>query len=100
MRLGGVDLRDATLESLRRRIVFLPQEGHLFSGTLADNVRLALPEASDEEVAEALAGSARSRASRRCRTGSRPTCGRAASGSPRASASSSASPASRSPTRR
>ena len=54
MRLGGVDLRDATLESLRRQIVFLPQEGHLFSGTLADNIRLALPEATDEEVAGAL----------------------------------------------
>ena len=41
--LGGVDLRDGTLDSLRRRIVMLPQEGHLFSGTIADNVRLADP---------------------------------------------------------
>jgi ATP-binding cassette subfamily B protein len=52
--LGGVDLRDGTLESLRRRIVLLPQEGHLFSGTIADNVRLARPEASDEDVLRAL----------------------------------------------
>ncbi|HYX87765.1 MAG TPA: ABC transporter ATP-binding protein [Gaiellaceae bacterium] len=52
--LGGVDLRAATLGSLRRRIVMLPQEGHLFSGTVADNVRLADPGASDEEVAGAL----------------------------------------------
>jgi ATP-binding cassette subfamily B protein len=51
---GGVDLRAATLESLHRRIVMLPQEGHLFSGTIADNVRLADPGASDEEVARAL----------------------------------------------
>jgi ATP-binding cassette, subfamily B, bacterial len=51
---GGVDLRDATLTSLHRRIVLLPQEGHLFSGTIADNVRLAEPHASDEEVAAAL----------------------------------------------
>jgi ATP-binding cassette subfamily B protein len=51
---GGVDLRAATLESLRRRIVMLPQEGHLFSGTIADNVRLANPDASDEQVARAL----------------------------------------------
>jgi ATP-binding cassette subfamily B protein len=51
---GGVDLRDATLESLHHRIVLLPQEGHLFSGTLADNVRLAQPQASDDEVREAL----------------------------------------------
>jgi ATP-binding cassette subfamily B protein len=52
--LGGVDLRDCTLGSLRRRIVMLPQEGHLFSGTIADNVRLAEPEASDDEVVHAL----------------------------------------------
>ncbi|HEY6962914.1 MAG TPA: ABC transporter ATP-binding protein [Gaiellaceae bacterium] len=51
---GGVDLRDASLDELRSRIVFVPQEGHLFSGTIADNVRLARPEASDEEVREAL----------------------------------------------
>jgi ATP-binding cassette subfamily B protein len=52
---GGVDLRDASLRELRERIVFVPQEGHLFSGTIADNVRLARPEASDEEVENALA---------------------------------------------
>jgi ATP-binding cassette subfamily B protein len=51
---GGVDLRDATLTSLRRRIVMLPQEGHLFSGTIAENVRLAEPSSSDEDVALAL----------------------------------------------
>jgi len=52
--LGGVDLRDATLDSLHRGIVMLPQEGHLFSGTIADNIRLAHPDASDDEVAQAL----------------------------------------------
>jgi ATP-binding cassette subfamily B protein len=51
---GGVDLRDASLEALRQRIVFVPQEGHLFSGTIADNVRLARPGASDEEARAAL----------------------------------------------
>ncbi len=51
---GGVNLRDATLEDLRRRIVFVPQEGHLFSGSIADNVRLARPEATDDDVREAL----------------------------------------------
>ena len=34
--------------------MLLPQEGHLFSGTIADNVRLARPEASDEDVLRAL----------------------------------------------
>jgi len=52
--LGGVDLRDARIDSLRHRIVMLPQEGHLFSGTIADNVRLADPGASDEAVLHAL----------------------------------------------
>ena len=52
--LGGVDLKDATLESLHRRIVLLPQEGHLFSGTIAENVRLAHPEATDDEVRSAM----------------------------------------------
>jgi ATP-binding cassette subfamily B protein len=52
--LSGVDLRDATFESLHRRIVLLPQEGHLFSGTIADNVRMAHPEATDEEVRSAM----------------------------------------------
>jgi ATP-binding cassette, subfamily B, bacterial len=51
---GGVDLRDAQLDDLRRRIVFVPQEGHLFSGTIADNIRLAKPEASDDEARAAL----------------------------------------------
>jgi ATP-binding cassette subfamily B protein len=54
IRLGAVDLRDGTLESLRHRIVMLPQEGHLFSGTIADNVRLADPDASDEALRYAL----------------------------------------------
>jgi ATP-binding cassette subfamily B protein len=52
--LGGLDLRDGRLASLRHRIVMLPQEGHLFSGTIADNVRLADPEASDQAVLHAL----------------------------------------------
>ena len=51
---AGVDLREATLGSLHHRIVMLPQEGHLFSGTIADNVRLADPGASDESVIRAL----------------------------------------------
>jgi ATP-binding cassette subfamily B protein len=50
IRYGGVDLRDVSLRRLRERIVLIPQEGHLFEGTIADNVRLGLPGASDDEV--------------------------------------------------
>ena len=41
VRYGGVDLRDATMTSLRERMVVVPQEGFLFNGTIADNIRLA-----------------------------------------------------------
>jgi ATP-binding cassette, subfamily B, bacterial len=51
---GGISLRDAPLDNLREQIVFVPQEGHLFSGTISDNVRLARPDATDEQVRTAL----------------------------------------------
>ncbi len=51
---GGVDLRDATLASLRERVVVVPQEGYLFGGTIADNVRVARVAATDDEVRNAL----------------------------------------------
>jgi ATP-binding cassette subfamily B protein len=51
---GGRDLREAASQSLREQIVFLPQEGHLFAGSIGDNVRLARPDAKDEEVEAAL----------------------------------------------
>ena len=55
VRLGGVDLRDATLRSFRDRIVVVPQEGFLFDGTIADNLRFARPSATDAELRAALA---------------------------------------------
>jgi ATP-binding cassette subfamily B protein len=54
VRVGGVDLRNATFASLRERIVVVPQEGFLFAGSLRDNVRVGRPEATDVEVEEAL----------------------------------------------
>ncbi len=54
VRFGSVDLRDAALTSLRQRIVVVPQEGFLFDGTIADNLRLARPGASDDDVRAAL----------------------------------------------
>jgi ATP-binding cassette subfamily B protein len=51
---GGVDLRDASLSSLRRNMTVVPQEGFLFNGTIRDNVRIGRPQASDAEVEAAL----------------------------------------------
>ncbi len=51
---GGVDLRDATLASLRERIVVVPQEGFLFAGSIRDNVRVGRDGASDAEVERAV----------------------------------------------
>lgn len=51
---GELDLRDARLASIRRRIVLLPQEGYLFKGTVADNIRLSRPEAADAEIARTV----------------------------------------------
>jgi ATP-binding cassette subfamily B protein len=51
---GGVDLRDATMSSLRERVAVVPQEGFLFHGTIMDNVRIGRDGATDDEVREAL----------------------------------------------
>ncbi len=52
---GGVDLRDATLASLRERIVVVPQEGFLFAGTVRENVRVGRVGATDAEIDAAVA---------------------------------------------
>ncbi len=52
---GGVDLRNATLTSLRATIVVVPQEGFLFAGTIRDNVRVGRDGATDEDVGAAIA---------------------------------------------
>jgi ATP-binding cassette subfamily B protein len=51
---GEVDLRVASMASLRERIVVVPQEGFLFGGTIRDNIRVAKSSATDDEVAAAL----------------------------------------------
>jgi ATP-binding cassette, subfamily B, bacterial len=48
--LNGVDLRDVPFSSLRRRVVMVPQEGFLFDVPLRENIRLARPDASDDDV--------------------------------------------------
>jgi ATP-binding cassette subfamily B protein len=51
---GEIDLRVASMASLRERIVVVPQEGFLFGGTIRDNIRVAKSSATDDEVAAAL----------------------------------------------
>ncbi|MEV4425666.1 thiol reductant ABC exporter subunit CydD [Streptomyces sp. R-07] len=54
VRVGGADLATLDLEEWRARIAWVPQRPHLFAGTVAENVRLARPDASDEAVRDAL----------------------------------------------
>lgn len=54
VRVGGRDLGDLDLERWRSRIAWVPQRPHLFADTIAENVRLARPDADDEEVLTAL----------------------------------------------
>ena len=48
--IDGVDTRQINLLDLRQGIAYLPQQTDLFSGTIAENLRLANPIASDEEL--------------------------------------------------
>jgi ABC-type multidrug transport system fused ATPase/permease subunit len=50
VRVDGRDLRDIRLESYRRQLGVVLQDPFLFSGTIADNIRFARPDATDEEV--------------------------------------------------
>lgn len=52
--VGGHDTRAVTLQSLRGSIGLVPQKAYLFSGTVASNIRMGNPDASDEQVWEAL----------------------------------------------
>ncbi|WPO72702.1 thiol reductant ABC exporter subunit CydD [Streptomyces sp. KN37] len=54
VRVGGVDLADVSPERWRERIAWVPQRPHLFAGTIAENVRLARPDASEVQLREAL----------------------------------------------
>ncbi len=53
VRVDGQDIREATQDSLRENISFVPQEPILFHRSLKDNIRYGRPEATDEEVIEA-----------------------------------------------
>ncbi len=52
--LDGIDLRQLTLRSLRRAVCLVPQETQFFHDTLAANLRLARPRATESELLDAL----------------------------------------------
>ncbi|WP_329615105.1 thiol reductant ABC exporter subunit CydD [Streptomyces brevispora] len=54
VRVGGTDLAALSPERWRERIAWVPQRPHLFAGTIAENVRLARPDADDSAVTAAL----------------------------------------------
>jgi ATP-binding cassette, subfamily B, multidrug efflux pump len=54
VKIDGVDVRDVTMESLRRQIGIVLQDTFLFSASVMDNVRFGRPDATDEEVMAAI----------------------------------------------
>ena len=54
VRLSGIDVRDLSAASIRETVGMVTQDGHLFHDTVRANLRLARPEATDEELWDAL----------------------------------------------
>jgi ABC-type multidrug transport system fused ATPase/permease subunit len=54
VRLSGVDVRDLSFDSIRETMGLVTQDGHLFHESIGDNLRLARPSASDEELWDSL----------------------------------------------
>jgi putative ABC transport system ATP-binding protein len=53
--IADVPLNEVRFDSLRSRVAYVPQEGFLFEGTVADNVRYGKPDAGDDGVRVAFA---------------------------------------------
>ena len=54
VRLAGTDVRDVTFASMRHTLGMVTQDGHLFHETILSNLRLARPDATDDEVWDAV----------------------------------------------
>jgi ATP-binding cassette subfamily B protein len=52
--IGGRDVRTMPLDDLRSLIAVVPQQSYLFAGTVEENLRIGSPEASDQDLWEAL----------------------------------------------
>ncbi|HVI20272.1 MAG TPA: ABC transporter ATP-binding protein, partial [Gaiellales bacterium] len=55
VRVDGIDVRDVQLRSYRRQLGVVLQDPFLFSGTIADNIRFARPDATDQQVRDTAA---------------------------------------------
>lgn len=53
VRVGGIDIRELTIESLRETVAYVPQDGFLFSTTIRDNIAFFNRKAEDDAVEEA-----------------------------------------------
>ena len=53
IRVNGISLRECDLASLRRQTAYVPQEPYLFQGSIAENIRMGRPEASEAEIRQA-----------------------------------------------
>jgi len=53
IKVGGVSVKDMSIESLRNMIGYVPQKANLFTGTIADNIRYGKQDATEEELVEA-----------------------------------------------
>ncbi len=54
VRLGGVDVRDLSFDSIRATLGMVTQDGHLFHDSVRENLRFARPDATDDDVWDAL----------------------------------------------
>lgn len=54
LRINGVDIRDATLDSVHQIVGMVTQDAHMLHDTIRANLRYARPDATDEELIEAL----------------------------------------------
>ncbi|WP_370692307.1 ABC transporter ATP-binding protein [Nocardioides sp.] len=54
VRVGGHDVRDVTLQSLEDVVGYVTQDAHMFHDTIGANLRYARPDATDEEIWDAL----------------------------------------------
>jgi len=53
IRIGGCDIRELPVDALRRKVTLVPQDVYLFNGSVADNIRLGRPDASEPEIERA-----------------------------------------------